>query len=279
MLRARSDRSRREKGFTLIELLVVIAIIAILAAMLLPALGRAKFRAQAISCMSNTKQMMAADHMYVSDNNERFPGALHGGRAKNPVADDPTGPWVEGWLDWGLSSHNTNILYLIDRRYSKLAAYFGNSRNLFKCPADKYLHPVQARRGWTERVRSVSGNIVVGDGNAEEGPMDSAYLHVKKTSDLRIPGPADSWVFVDEHPDSINDAGLFSPYQSEWIDLPASYHSGSCGFAFADGHSEIHKWRVATTLEPIRLIDLGHIMVKPNDPDIAWMRYHTPRKK
>jgi len=128
------------------------------------------------------------------------------------------------------------------------------------------------------RVRSISGNIVVGAGNAEEGPMDPAYLHVKKTSDLVVPGPAESWVFVDEHPDSINDAGLFSPYITEWVDLPASYHGGACGFAFADGHSEIHKWRSGTTLVPVRLIDLGHIPVKANDPDIQWMRYHTPRK-
>ena len=279
MIRSRLIAPQCRDGFTLIELLVVIAIIAILAAMLLPALSRARCRAQGISCMSNTRQMMAADHMYITDNNDRFPGALHGGRAQNPVPDDPTGPWVVGWLDWSVSSDNTNILYLIDRRYSKLATYFGNNRNVFKCPADRYLHPVQRNRGWTERVRSVSGNIVIGAGNAEDGPMDSAYLHVKKTSDLRIPGPADSWVFVDEHPDSINDAGLFSPYQSEWIDLPASYHCGSCGFAFADGHSEIHRWKVATTLEPVRLVDLGHIAVRANDPDIEWMRYHTPRKK
>ncbi len=138
---------------------------------------------------------------------------------------------------------------------------------------------VQRNRGWTERVRSVSGDIVVGEGNAEGGPMDAAFLHVKKTSDLRIPGPAETWIFVDEHPDSINDAGLFSPYLTEWIDLPASYHNGACGFAFADGHSEIHKWRVPTTLQPIRYIDLAHIPVTANDQDVAWIRYHTPRKK
>src|ERR1051325_5761238 len=88
------------KAFTLIELLVVIAIIAILAAMLLPALGKAKSRAEAISCMSNTKQMMTADHMYTGDNNEKFPGAFHGGMAQNPVPNDPKAPWVVGWDHW-----------------------------------------------------------------------------------------------------------------------------------------------------------------------------------
>jgi prepilin-type N-terminal cleavage/methylation domain-containing protein/prepilin-type processing-associated H-X9-DG protein len=278
-MRCGHSKGLRTHAFTLIELLVVIAIIAILAAMLLPALSRAKLKAEGVSCMNNTKQLMLATHLYTSDNQERFPGALHGGRAQNPVPNDPTGPWVAGWIDWSISDHNTNILYLIDPRYSKLAIYFGNKKNLFKCPADRYLHGTQRARGWSERVRSVSGNIVIGDGNGPDGPMDAAFLHVKKTSDLRIPGPAESWVYVDEHPDSINDAGLFAPYINEWVDLPASYHGGACGVAFADGHSEIHKWKQSTTLMPVRLLDISRVGVRPNDPDVQWFRYRTPRKK
>jgi len=108
--------------------------------------------------------------------------------------------------------------------------------------------------------------------------MDSVFAHVRKTTDLRFPGPADTWVYVDEHPDSINDAGLFSPYVNEWVDLPASFHNGAGGFAFADGHSEIHKWKVSTTKHPVRLFDMSRISVKPGDVDVRWMRYHTPRK-
>src|SRR5689334_15733469 len=106
-------------GFTLIELLVVIAIIAILAGMLLPSLAKAKAKAQGVLCMNNTKQLMLAWQMYVGDNNDQMPGAFHGGLAQNPVPDDPRAPWVVGWLDWTASQHNTNTLYLTDRRYSK----------------------------------------------------------------------------------------------------------------------------------------------------------------
>ena len=119
---------------------MVIAIIAILAGLLLPALSKAKLKAQAIMCMNNTKQMMVATHMYTGDNREWYPGAFHGSLAQTPQVDAPKGPWVVGWLTWDTRADNTNILYLIDRRYSKLAIYFANNRNVFKCPADKYLH-------------------------------------------------------------------------------------------------------------------------------------------
>ncbi|HNQ87862.1 MAG TPA: type II secretion system protein [Verrucomicrobiota bacterium] len=280
----RRNRSLLFRGFTLIELLVVIAIIAILAGMLLPALSRAKAKAQGIMCMNNTKQLMVAWHMYIGDNNERFPGAFHGDYASNPTVDHTQAPWVVGWLDWSQSSHNTNTLYLTDRRYSKLAAYFGNARNVYKCPSDKYVSSAQRAKGWTERVRSVSGNIGVGDGNAETGPWDAAtYLHAKKMTDLTIPGPTESIVFLDEHPDSINDAGWFAPQgKAAWTDQPATYHNGASGFAFADGHSEIHKWVQSLRLPANQKVTYktapANYGITSGDQDIMWTRYHTPRK-
>jgi prepilin-type processing-associated H-X9-DG protein len=215
--------------------------------------------------------------MYVGDADGEFPGAHHGGMAQNPTPNNADGPWVVGWLDWTTRPDNTNTIYLTDPRYSKLAAYFGESRNIYKCPADKYVSSAQRRLGWPERVRSISGNIGVGRGNAETGPWDSIYKHVFKESDLIIPGPSETWVYLDEHPDSINDAGCFGPYVTEWIDLPASYHNGAGGIAFADGHSEIKKWTSSVT-QPVRVAGFSRISVPRGDADLMWLRYRTPRR-
>ena len=274
----------RGRGFTLIELLVVIAIIAILASMLLPALSKSKTKATGILCMNNNKQLMLAWHMYAGDNDDKLVMSFHGGMAQggSAASSAANSPWVLGWLDWGTSSDNTNELFLINPKYSKLAQYFGNSKNILKCPADHFVSPAQRKKGWSERVRSISGNIGVGDGNAEGGPWGAnLYKHIKKSGDFTDPGPSETWVYLDENPDSINDAGFFNPISlSAWIDQPASYHNGAGTFAFADGHAEVHKWKGSLITPPAMKVHYTAGVTAPsvkNDPDTKWLSYRGGR--
>jgi len=217
-------------GFTLIELLVVIAIIAILAGMLLPALAKAKAKATGISCLNNTKQLMLGYLMYAGDNNEKVLDAAN---------------WVgSGWLDWTIAAVNTNFSLLVGSN-SLIAPYIGQSRNVFQCPADKYLSPAQRGRGWTGRARSVAMNAF--SGTTEDASQLNQWRGWKKLSDPARRSPTELFVLLDEHPDSINDAYYIATLQGygglyAWCDIPATYHNGACGFAFLDGHSQIKRW-------------------------------------
>lgn len=263
-------------AFSLIELLMVIAIIATLAGLMLPALTKARQKTQGISCMNNSRQLALAWLMYADDNAGVLVENRHGNDARN--ATNPNN-WVSGWMDWGTGSDNTNTLFLSDPAYAKLAHYSKRSAKLYKCPADQY----QSLLNRGPRVRSISMNAAMGDGNkANFANWSPAFFFAKKLTELNRPVPSLAWVFVDEHPDSINDGCFFvNPHGAgsgaSWKDLPASYHNGAGGLAFADGHSEIKRWLDPTTKRPVSCGDFAGLPCA-NSRDYSWIAERTPRQ-
>ena len=279
-------KSTERAAFTLIELLVVIAIIAILASLLLPALSRAKSQSQGTKCLSNGHQMILAWTMYSGDNREVLPNNIGGQGA--------IGGWSQGWLtETAGNSDNTNYLFMMGRAVggekaeaTTIGSYVA-SPGVYQCPAD----PIIAQPYGSARVRSYSMDFTCGSKSATEANVGSAYgsglgnsdywPDFFKTSDFRV--ASKTWVFNDEHPDSINDGIQYTPSSSgeddEWGDIPASYHVGACGFAFADGHSEIHKWLNSGTIHPIAGDDSWlPWAVKGSKVDIEWVESHeSPR--
>ncbi len=264
-------------GFTLIELLVVIAIIAILAAMLLPALGRAKVRAQGIQCMSNLKQLQMVFLLYPDDNNDRLTSSGY----TSPV--EPTA-WVNGWLDFnGGNLDNTDPRTLTDPNRAKFANYL-TGIGVYKCPADRSAVNVGGRL--TPRIRSLSmGQQWAGPGDwLDPGGFGANVsskryrVYYKKSS---IDVPSMRFVFLDEHPDAINAGGYANmmvptPASARIIDFPASSHDGAGGISFSDGHAEIRKWRDARTRPLVRYnSNLGLNVSSPNNQDMIWLADRT----
>ena len=251
-------------AFTLIELLVVIAIIAILAAMLLPSLGKAKTKAEGIVCLSNLKQVQLALVMYAQDNLDKL--------AENRGSTISKDTWVTGNLKWdlpplGIWTDNTNTLRLTD---GQIGPYVAKNTGVFKCPADK----VSGQAG--PRVRSIAMNSTMGDVIGLNRQLNGRWKVFLKNSDFTTLRPSDAWVLLDEQPDSINDNLFFVQLTGTiWIDVPASYHNSACGFSFADGHVEIKKWRDANSIQPVRQINpsVGNQKSAPND--VAWIQQRT----
>ena len=249
----------RQSGFTLMELLTVFAIIAILSALLLPALSKARTRAEGLSCLNNTRQLLQAWQFYTEDHSSLLPYNL----SMNGSSFRTNINWVNNVMTWDLSSDNTNPATITG---ASLGLYVCGVTGIFHCPADRALSTVQIAAGWDRRIRSYSMNATVGNTEAfsasGKNVNNPGYKQFIKMT--QIPQPAEIFVFLDEHPDSIDDGnflnedalpangvfGLNTAVKSEWLDLPASYHNKSTAFSFADGHSSMHRWLRANTIRP-----------------------------
>jgi len=269
------------QGFTLIELLVVIAIIAILAAMLLPALASAKQRAQGISCINNMKQLQTSAILYGGDNSDLTPANVTTRAGGDNIANNKPN-WVDGQFDSPLngpvaenpSGCETNPFFLGTQgitgtyggvTYTLIGSLGGYTKTagIYHCPADKYLSPT-----WKQvRVRSCSANAYIDGSGAGVGGV---YKIFKKFSEFSARlSPSDCFMYLDENPQSLNDGWfLFNEAGSppNINDSPAVNHGKSSSFSFADGHADLHKW--------LNVFLRIHASGQPGGSDTVWLAQH-----
>jgi prepilin-type N-terminal cleavage/methylation domain-containing protein/prepilin-type processing-associated H-X9-DG protein len=265
-------------GFTLVEMLVVVAISGLLAALLLPTLSKARGRAEAMACLNNTRQLGLAWQLYADDHE----GFLAYNLGMNGSTFRTNLNWVNNVMTWDLSSDNTNIATLTD---ASLGPYAGNASRIYHCPSDRSLSTLQRAAGWDRRIRSYSMNAMVGNAGAFSAgganTNNPGYKQFFKTT--QIPRPAQIFVFLDEHPDSIDDGYFLNKDRNpiygasdQWIDLPASYHDNSTAFSFADGHAALHHWKEVNTIRPAQPDAAGLPIAIPASAsvDFDWMLEH-----
>ncbi len=264
------------RAFTLIELMICLSVVFVLTFLALPVMGAHGARkTRTIVCMDNLRRLSLAWVQFANDNLEVLPHNFMGDPAAGKVG------WASGWLDWEASGNNTNVAFVIDARYAQLAPYVRGDSSLYRCPEDNYVSAAQRRKGWKARIRSYSADMVIGMASADLPTIArTALVSVTNMSGFIKPGPAASWVFIEEHPDSINDSSFFVPdpaFGYGWIEVPASHHSSAANVTFGDGHVEPHFWESSNTVAKVTFSFPAKARARVN-PDIDWLRAHIPTR-
>ena len=259
-------RSSCSAAFTRIELLSAIVMVALLS--LLPLRGAASITTKGKNsvpiCLYNLRQLTQAWQMYAEDHRGTLPAN----------ETDLQNAWVRGVLDYTGSPVNTNLVALTNTIFG---AYVRRPE-VYRCPADE--STVRSGVLFYPRVRSYSMNSAIGTRNSNWLPTPQ-YRTYTNISAIVTPPPSRLWIFLEEHPDSINDGSFgFSmpttPASTQMIDFPAAYHDFSAGLSFADGHAEMKRWLDPRTLPPIRYNNSLLLNVpQPNNPDILWLAERT----
>lgn len=272
-------------AFTLIELLVVVCLLAILSLLLIPSLAHSKPNGKATQCLNNLRQFAVAYNMYASDYQDRVPNNFGVNDILAGIQSGTLANWANNVMTWSASGTsvydqgNTNREWVAN---GVLGKYLTDPLRVYKCPADTFLSPVQVSAGYLARLRSISMNSVFGrltSGNDSTAEGLNWYLpqYVQYLKQASVPKPGKTWLVLDEHPDSINDGYFLDPPSvTSWVDIPASYHNGACGVAFADGHSDLKRWQSRTSVIPVRF---AYLQSPTFDSlgllDRAWYLEHT----
>ena len=278
LMKTDASNVKRQAAFTRVDAATLLCLLSLLVLALSSGSARTRSNDKTVQCLNNLRQFTAAWRMYGEDNSDKLPSAW--GNA---------GQWIGGNLSWSGNpttdgSNPSNWDVNQDIAKSPLWSYCGKSPDIWRCPADpsSAIPPSGPSQGQiVPRVRSISMNAWFNGADADT--FSPGYLKYKKFSEILNPGPARTFVFLDERFDSINDGEMiismsgYPNMPSQWtlVDVPANYHDRAGSFGFADGHSEVHRWKDPRTAPP-----LGHLTItgSPNNPDVYWLMDHSTRR-